>query len=299
MELNNLRSYAMPVSMTIGIIFSQSLSYFSFLTSYLVFVMLLISYTNISLREIRISKLHIYLVCIQLFGSIILYNILRFILPDIAQGAMMCVLAPTATSAVVITGMLGGNMASVTTYSLLSNMMVALSAPVFFSLLGSNPGMSFLDELYMISKQVLVLLIVPFIVSTILRAVSPLVHRKIRSAQWVSFVLWNIALMICTAKTVRFLWTEERGHLDLAAILFFIVCIICVSQFYIGRKLGRRYGDTIAGGQGLGQKNSVLSIWLAQSFLDPISPVGPGAYILWQNIINSYQVWKKRERKPR
>lgn len=297
MQLKNLRSYMMPVSMTIGIIFSAPLSRFSFITTYLIFVMLLISYTNISLREIRFRKLHLYLLCIQLFGSIILYNVLKILIPDIAQGAMMCVLAPTATSAVVITGMLGGNMASLTTYSLFSNIMVAVTAPVFFSFLGNNPDISFFDELFMIARRVFVILILPFILSLALKKVFPAVHRKIRSVQWVSFILWNIALIVVTAKIVRFLWVEGREHFDMAVILFFLVSVICVSQFYIGRKLGRRYDDTVAGGQGLGQKNTVLSIWMAQSYLDPISPIGPGAYILWQNIINSYQIWKNREKK--
>lgn len=287
----------MPVSMTIGIIFSLPLSRFSFITTYLIFIMLLISYTNISLKEVRIKKLHIYLLSIQLFGSIILYNILKVFAPDIAQGAMMCVLAPTATSAVVITGMLGGNTASLTAYSLLSNFMVAISAPLFFSMLGNTPDISFWDELFMISKQVFVILILPFVLALLLKSILPKVHQKIRETQWVSFILWNIALTVVTAKIVQFLWIEGRAHFDTAVILFFFVSIICVSQFYVGRRLGRRYNDTIAGGQGLGQKNTVLSIWMAQSYLDPISPIGPGAYILWQNIINSYQVWRVRDKK--
>jgi bile acid:Na+ symporter, BASS family len=30
-------------------------------------------------------------------------------------------------------------------------------------------------------------------------------------------------------------------------------------------------------------------------YLNPIASIGPGAYVLWQNIINSYQVWLKRK----
>jgi len=258
--------------------------------------MLLISYTNISLKEVRIKTLHIYLLAIQFFGSILLYWVLRYVAPDIAQGAMMCVLAPTATSAVVITGMLGGNTASLTAYSLLSNLMVAVTAPVFFSLLGNNPDITFMTELLEIARQVFVILLLPFVLAILLKGILPAVHQKIRKAQSVSFVLWNVALIVVTAKIVRFLWVEGSQHVTTAVTLFFFVMFICVLQFYIGRRLGRHYNDTVAGGQGLGQKNTVLSIWMAQSYLDPISPIGPGAYILWQNIINSYQIWKNSKR---
>lgn len=75
--------------------------------------------------------------------------------------------------------------------------------------------------------------------------------------------------------------------------LAFAALVICLVQFKVGRSLGRRYGDAPAGGQSLGQKNTVLAVWMAQSFLDPISSIAPTAYIVWQNFVNSYQIWKK------
>lgn len=238
--------------------------------------------------------MHGYLLAIQLLGSIFIYGVLRVIDPTLAQGAMICILAPTATSAVVITGMLGGNTASLTAYSLLSNLSVALTAPFLFCFLGNNPTISFFDELTQIAGQVFILLLLPFIISIFIDRFFPKLHYKIQSSQSFSFVLWNMALMIVTGKTVRFLLTEGRAHISTSLLLFILVFIICISQFYLGRKLGRRYNDTIAGGQGLGQKNTILSIWMAQTYLNPIASIGPGAYILWQNVINSYQVWKKQ-----
>jgi bile acid:Na+ symporter, BASS family len=45
----------------------------------------------------------------------------------------------------------------------------------------------------------------------------------------------------------------------------------------------------------LGQKNTVLAIWMAVTYLNPLSSVGPCSYVVWQNIINSWQLWKKRK----
>ena len=61
--------------------------------------------------------------------------------------------------------------------------------------------------------------------------------------------------------------------------------------------LGRRYGDAPAGGQALGQKNTVLAVWMAQSFLDPISSIAPTAYIVWQHLVPSYQISRHDQRK--
>ena len=74
--------------------------------------------------------------------------------------------------------------------------------------------------------------------------------------------------------------------------------LICIMQFVLGRRIGRRYGDAVAGGQSLGQKNTVLAVWMSQAFLDPLSSIAPTAYIIWQNFVNSFQIYRK-DRKNR
>lgn len=296
MRFKKIKSYMMPISMIVGIVFYPYLSEFSFLTPYLIFFMLLITYTNISLRSVQFSTLHFWLLAIQIVGSIVAFLAIRNIDPIIAQSAMICILAPTATSAVVITGMLGGNTASLTAFSLLSNLTVAIIAPLFFTIIGAHKEFSFWEELAQIGLRVFTLLLLPFLLAILLRKTAPKIHHQIRASQSASFYLWNIALIIVTARTVNFLLVEGSNHIKTSLIIFSLTFAICTVQFYIGRYLGRRYNDTIAGGQGLGQKNTILSIWMAQTYLNPISSIGPGAYILWQNIINSGQVWYKQKR---
>ena len=71
--------------------------------------------------------------------------------------------------------------------------------------------------------------------------------------------------------------------------------VTCVVQFLLGKRVGQHYGERLSAGQALGQKNTVLAIWMAYTYLQPLSSVGPGSYVLWQNLINSYQLWKKRK----
>ena len=52
----------------------------------------------------------------------------------------------------------------------------------------------------------------------------------------------------------------------------------------------------IEAGQSLGQKNTAFAIWVATAFLNPLSSVGPGCYILWQNTINSVEIWLYRKK---
>ena len=79
-------------------------------------------------------------------------------------------------------------------------------------------------------------------------------------------------------------------------MIAFAGLVACCIQFYLGKRIGGYYGERISGGQALGQKNTVLAIWMAYTYLNPLASVGPGSYVLWQNIINSWQLWKMRKR---
>ncbi len=286
----------MPVSLCMGAVFYPVLQNLAFLTPYLVFTMLFVSYCNISLRELKLTKLHFWLLVIQIFGCIAIYGLVYWINPVVAQGMMICILAPTATSAVVICGMLGGNTASLTAYTLLCNTAVVIAAPILFALIGKEGHVSFIDAAITIFQKVAIVLILPLFIALSVRKFLPRIHFIIKRSQSISFYLWNIALIIATAKTVQFVADQGSTNFTTEIMIASGAMIVCISQFIIGRKLGKKYDDTVAGGQGLGQKNTVLAIWMAQTYLNPISSIGPGSYILWQNIINSYQVWRRRRK---
>lgn len=285
----------MPIAMTLGILLHQYMSALSFITPYLITVMLLITYCNISLRDIHFTRLHLWLILIQVFGSITAYLLLSPVNHILAQAAMICILAPTATSAPVITGMLGGNVASLTAYSLISNMTIVFVAPLIFSFAGEVDASSFVQSLWIVFQRIFVLLFLPFFGAILLKKFLPRVHHEIQKQKGLSFYIWSIALVIITGKTVQFIIDQESPKYIVEISIAAVSLIICVSQFLIGRRLGKIHDDTIAGGQGLGQKNTVLAIWMAQTYLNPISSIGPGAYVLWQNLVNSYQVWRKRK----
>jgi len=284
----------MPISITVGALFYKFFMALSFLTPYLIFGMLFFTYCALNLKQMRLSRLHIWLLLIQIPGSLIVFFILSPINITLAQGVMICVLAPTGTAAPVITGMLKGNVGSLTAYSLVSNMCVALAAPIIFSLVGSYQNLPFFESFMAISQRVFVLLFLPFALAMVLQKVIPRATAVIASYSSISFYLWSLALCVVTGRMVVFILNQNGSHAT-EVLIAAGALVVCAGQFLVGRALGKNYDDTIAGGQGLGQKNTILAIWMAQMYLNPISSIGPGAYVLWQNLINSWQVWLHRK----
>jgi len=281
--------------MTIGTIFYRFFGSLAFLTPYLIFVMLFLTYCKLDLKNIQLSPLHLWLILIQILGSVAAFLLLQPVNPILAQGVMICMLAPTGTAAPVVTGMLKGNVESLTAFSLLSNMSVAIAAPLIFSLLGSYETLPFFDSFLAISRRVFVLLLTPFVLAYVLKKISVKSVEKIGSLSGLSFYIWSFALIVVTARTVQFIMNQNSVNYTTEILVAAGALVACIGQFLLGKKIGKKYNDTIAGGQSLGQKNTILAIWMAQTFLNPISSIGPGSYVLWQNIFNSYQVWRKRK----
>jgi BASS family bile acid:Na+ symporter len=111
-----------------------------------------------------------------------------------------------------------------------------------------------------------------------------------------AFYLWVAALTIVTGNTVNFMIHRDSPDYRTETGLLITSLILCCLQFIAGRKIGKHYGDPVSSGQGLGQKNTILGIWMAQTCLHPLTAIAPAGYILWQNIINSWQLYKKEKK---
>lgn len=108
-----------------------------------------------------------------------------------------------------------------------------------------------------------------------------------------AFYLWTLALIIVMGQTTR---SVVEGNISVGEelLIAFWALVVCVLQFWLGKYIGGRHDNRISGGQALGQKNTVLAIWMAYTYLNPASAIAPGSYVVWQNMINSWQLWKKR-----
>lgn len=259
---------------------------------YLIFAILFITFTQISLKDIRFSGLHWILLCIQIFAGIAVYLSVRCFSEVAAQGLMLSVLAPAAMASVVIAGMLGANVTTVAVFCLLSNASVAFIAPVLFAAIGAHSGIPFMYSALLVLSKVGPLLILPFLLAWSLEKLAPKWHRAVRDRQEISFWLWAASLTIVIGRTVKFIVEQPRENILIEVVLGAGALLLCLAQFSLGRYIGGRYGDKVAGGQSLGQKNNILAIWMAQTYLDPLSSVAPAMYVIWQNIVNSCQLWR-------
>jgi len=297
--LNLLKTWASPIAIISGILFYKILDPLSFLIPTLLFSMIFVTYCSISLGDVKFHRMHIVLITTQHVSGLLVYFLINHFHSLTAEAILICVLAPTAISATVVATMIGGNIATLTLYTLLGNLTTAILLPVLLPSLGITTDLPFFQSFWFILKQLFTMLIAPLIGALLLSRFFPGAYHAIRKRQSISFYIWIISFAIVIARSVKFLLAHGGENIPALISIAAGSLFFCAFQFWLGRKIGARYGDMVSGGQALGHKNTVLAIWIAQSFMQPLASIAPTVYILWQSTFNGYQVWRYHSLHPK
>ena len=289
-----IKSIAMPVAMVVGALLCRPLASLeaasaNMLTPVLIASMLFLTFCRIELRDMRLRWIHLWMLAVQFVGAVAVYYATLPLLGDIvAQGAMICVMAPIAMAAVVIGGMLGANVTTMVAYSLICNLVTALLAPPMLHAFG-NGTCTFVE----IISRVAPTLIAPFVLAQLCRYVWRRGADWFASHSFLSFYIWLFSLVLVLGRTTCFILdTDAEPMVEIELAL--IALVLCLLQFRLGRYMGEKAGDRVAGTQSVGQKNTILAIWMSLNFLNPVASIAPTAYIIWQNSVNSYQIYRKQ-----
>ena len=291
--MKRYRSLVLPVAIVVGLLFHHYLAMAKPVVPFLIFSILFLNFSSVEVRSLRVRPMHGWLIAFQIFVSLGCYLLLHPFNELLAQGLLIGILSPVAASVVVIACLLGADRSTITTYTLVGNVGIALVAPIYFSFIGTNVTMPFWDSFLLILSKIAPTLVLPLLLIILLQLFAPKVNNFIARYQGVSFYLWAMALMITLGQTIDFIYLHGAGHIPEIVGLGVASLVVCAVQFAVGKAIGRHYGDTVSGGQGLGQRNTALAIWMSAMYLQPLASTFPALYSIWQNLYNSYQLWRK------
>ena len=264
----------------------------------LIFGMLFITFSKLKPSDLRPCRWHLWILLIQV-GMFALLAALLILFPQspyrlLIESAMTCFICPTACAAAVVCAKLGGHAAHLITYILLINLAAALFIPLIVPLVNPQEGQTFLTTSVLIIRQVFPTLICPLLLAWAIRYTLPRLAQRLQNTGDTAFYLWTVALTMAIAVTTRSIMHSDVAIPTLIGIAL-ITLATCWMQFSIGRHIGKPTEDHIAAGQAIGQKNTVFAIWMAYTFLTPITAIAGGFYSVWHNIFNSYQLYRKRK----
>ena len=269
------------------------------LLPYVLFCMLYVTFCKIEIKEMKPRAWHFILQLIRssLAGLMVIPIIIWGDNPElkmVLEAAFICFICPTAASVAVVTEKLGGSIGSLTTYTVIANLFTMLIIPSLFPLVERGANVTFLYMSMMVLRNVTTVLVVPLALALLTRRFVPKLAEKVKNVPDLAFYMWCFNLVILTGETLRnILHAPVSGYI--LALLLLVPLAVCLLQFSIGKAVGRPFGDSISAGQALGQKNTIVGIWLTLTFLNPLCAIAPGAYVVWQNVVNGWQFWYKEK----
>ncbi len=314
-----LKDWTLPVSIAVGTVSYLTFNYvpaldeagdwlgsvFDVLFPVSVFMTLFVTFCKVDFHEMRphcwhagilVAQLLLITVTVALAWSSDNSQLSTLNSKLFYEALLTCIIGPSASAAPVVVGKLGGNISTMTTYTLISSLASALLIPLVFPMLEPAAGITFMAAFLIILEKVSYVLLLPLVLGWMMQHYLKRLCAWIVSMPDLSFYCWAFSLSITTGITVKNIVhsTAPIMLLGLIAVATFVLCWI---QFGIGRGIGRLLGEEVNSGQALFQKNTALSIWVAYMYLNPVASVGAGCYVLWQNIINSIEIWQERKKK--
>jgi BASS family bile acid:Na+ symporter len=291
--MQKIRSYILPIAIVLGLLLHEYCASFSVAVPYLIFSILLLTFSAVDVRKLRFSPMFVWILLFQVVVSIGVYGLMKALGSSdvLAEGVMMASLCPVAASVAVVSCMLGADRQTVTSFSIIGNLVMSIVAPAYFTLIGVQPEMTFMASFLSILKRVGVVIGLPFFVALALQLWLPKANNFLSRYKGLSFYLWSIALLFTIGQTIDFIFLHGKGNWNVIIWLAVASLLFCALQFALGKWIGRKYGDVIAGGQLLGQKNTAMGIWMANHYLHPLASVSMAFYAIFQNLFNSWQIW--------
>lgn len=264
----------------------------------LIFAMLFITFCKIEPRQLKLRHWHLRAIVFQV-GLFAALAGLHMLITDIKwqivlEGAMLCMICPTATAAAVVTAKLGGDAAGLTAYTILINLTVGLVVPAVIPLIHPEASNAFLPAFFMIMGKVFPLLVGPLVAARLLHHLMPRWQQAVAARRDLAFHFWAVALALAIAVTVRSIM-HSHTPLEILAAIAAVSLAACAIQFAFGRFLGKHNHAKISAAQALGQKNTVFAIWMGYTFLTPVTSIAGGFYSIWHNVYNSWQLYRQRK----
>lgn len=259
------------------------------------FWVLYVTFCKVDFHKMRPARWHFLVLLAQFLIVAAIVSLTYFLELSgntrlLMESLLACVISPVATAAPVVTQKLGGNLEEMTACAFLSNILSAVLIPVSFTLISDNREITFLQGAGKISADVALVLLLPLACAYVTKHYLPGLHRRVVGVRDLAYYLWCVNLVLVSGITVRNIANAPTSGPFLLLIAAAVMAA-CALLFWLGRTLGKPFNASVNGGQALMQKNTAFAIWVANTYLNPLSSVGPGCYILWQNIVNSVEIW--------
>ena len=286
-----LKQWILVIAAIIGMLFHSHIAKVAFLSPYLLVIMLIFTFIGMAPKEMRFRPLHGVLFLCQMAGCFLVYRILLPWNELAACSACLCMLTPAAAAASTVTSMMGGSVGVAAAYILLDNLALTVAAPFIIPLIApGHTDMPILLSMWQVFAKVAPVMLLPLAVAWSMRAWTPKLAEKVQQKRIVAYYLWAFVMMTVVATAFEQVDKFGEDSTYMIVTLAGTGFVLCILEFIAGKGIGSLFGQRIAAGQSLGQKNILISMWLCMHYLPLPIVICLASHSITQNTINAVQI---------
>ena len=282
-----LRPAMIVIPLVLGIFFPQA-AVLKPLIRWGMIAMLFMVYLQLDLRELKPRMAHWVILAANLAVGIAGYLVFKLLgQQELAWAAFFTGITPTATAAPVIMNFLNGRVGFVVSGLVITNIGISLALLPLIPAVTGNMSWSFALDVF---QNLVVIMALPCVAALILRKFRPEATAWPKKFKMLSLSIWSLLLFIISAGASQFLRTNADVSPFVVVEIAGIAALVCAVNFTLGywivpRDLRRE------GSQTLGQKNTMLTLYLAMTFASPLAALGPTFYVICHNTWNACQLF--------
>lgn len=256
-------------------------------------LLLFFSFLDIKTKIEIIHKTHFLILAIIIFSSLFFYYLLHFFNAAIAQTAFITSIAPTAIAAPVIISLRKGKIDFVLFSLLLNNIVISLFIPFLLPIITQSTHQIKINEVLF---PVLVTISIPLALAQATKFILPKVWKKLVDSKDSSYYILIANIYIAVSDASTYIRNENSENLKLVFLIAILSGFLCFFFFGLGWLIGGK-DYSAESSQSLGQKNNAFTIWIALTYMNPLSALGPVFYVLYQNVYISWVLYINNKKK--
>ena len=286
-----MRSLILILAVVAGMLINQAAE-LSFLIKWLLAGMLFFSFLNlkVSVKEIGMKHLSIAIGNV-IFATVVFYALKNFNI-WLALSSSIIALAPTAIAAPVMTSMLKGDVTWVALSTIVTNLLVSALLPFYIPYIY---GIDNHVNPMVLIQSLFIIFLIPFALAMFIQNHSKKALAFFSRFKKATFILFVSNIFLASAKSAHYILYETKEDNEIIILITIFAAIMCLLNFGIGFTLGGK-NKKLEASLAFGQKNTMFSVWIALTYINPLVSLAPMSYVLFQNTFLTFLMYKREKK---
>lgn len=281
------KSVLILVALALGLLLPQ-LDAYTFVLRPFLMTLLFFSFLGVAIDREMFAREQLVVAVLLPFIGLLVYWLGGFYNENLALTLLLMGLAPTAVISPVLAELMHRRAAYMIGAILFTHASFALTVPLLLPrLLGIELSLADLGKLLLTISSTILL---PLALAQVLRWWNSRVADRIRRFGPYAFVLFLSNVAVASGSLSHYLRYESATPWAFVWLTTAAITLLVSLGFLLGSRIAPP-GHAVEGSLALGRKNTMLSIWIALEFINPLVVLGPMLYILVQNVLVAGQIF--------